>query len=208
MRRYVLAPRAASIALAGLLALSPLTLAGCDQQQPTTPAESDAQQTESKDPKATDGKGGSAASNEGKDAQATVTADMGKGDTLVSLTNSLGFDISSIAVKDAAAQDFDATNSFDGVELADGGTKTLAYASVQGASGYDLRLGVGPDSYFLVRDVDLANAKDVRLLMDEGVAYVSYTDATTGEERNNHDEVVAAAMDPDLPTYDKETQRD
>lgn len=202
MRRNGLAARMAGLALAGLLALSPLALVGCDGQQASTPTTGDSQQTDSKDSKPD----AMTPDSDGKAPTDAVTADMGQGDALVSLTNSLGFDLTSISVKASDAEDFDAKNVFEGVDFADGSTKTLGYHAVEGAKGYDLKLNVSVDGFFLVRDVDLANAKDVRLLMDEGVAYVSYTDATTGEERNNHDAAVEAAMDPDLPTYDKQTQ--
>lgn len=132
---------------------------------------------------------------------------IGSGDTTVQVRNETGYDIIGIRIKAADAQEYSADNSFDGFNFENGDVIDLSFTRADAASSYDVVLLTSEDSKIAVRDIDLIDTKNIAFHFEEGIGYISYTDAKTGESVDNRAHALDAEEDADVVVSDLETQR-
>lgn len=181
------------VACLGLCALA-LVMAGCGQA--TTSASSTSQ-----------------ASMGSSNASSSVASDelaipvIGSGDTTVQVKNETGYDIIGIRIKPSSQAEYSAENSFDGFNFSNGSSVSLSFTRAHSTSSYDVLLLTSEDSKIAVRDINLIDTKDMVFHFDEGVGYISYTDADTGESVDNRMQALDAEDDADITASDLETQK-
>ena len=181
------------VACLGLCALV-LVMTGCGQG--STSASSTSQTSTS-----SSGAPSSAASDE-----PTVPV-IGSGDTTVQVKNETGYDIIGIRIKPSSEADYSAENSFDGFNFSNGSRVDLSFTRAHATSTYDVLLLTSEDSKIAVRDINLIDTKDMVFRFDEGIGYISYTDADTGESVDNRAQALDAEDDADITVSDLETQK-
>lgn len=110
---------------------------------------------------------------------------IGAGDTTVQVKNETGSDIIGLRIKPAGDASYTAENSFDGFVFENGSSVDLSFTKQPGVQSYDVLLLTAEDSKIAVRDIDLVGTKDIVLHFEEGVGFITYTDAATGESFDN-----------------------
>ena len=181
------------VACLGLCALA-LVMAGCGQA--TTSASST-----------------SPASMGSSSASPSVASDelaipvIGSGDTTIQVKNETGYDIIGIRIKPSSQAEYSAENSFDGFNFSNGSSVSLSFTRAHSTSSYDVLLLTSEDSKIAVRDINLIDTKDMVFHFNEGVGYISYTDADTGESVDNRMQALDAEDDADITASDLETQK-
>ena len=203
MRRTTLTN--AALALAASLALAGLAGCGCSQTAATGAGSAGSAALVVQE-----GSGSAGSADTGADAIAALVADFGQGDMTVELTNKTGMDIVGIAVRPAGAADFAAENTFGDIDFPADATARLSFTSATSADGsdptYDVQLTTAEGRTFLIRNVALGSLSDASVCLEGEIAYISYTDPTTGETVDDKDEQVQANVDNTGTTYDQETQ--
>lgn len=174
-----------------------LLTCGCAQQQASTQSVSSAASASTST---------SSASSSSASAQDVVPV-IGAGDTVVQVRNETGYDIEGVRIKAASAKDYTAENSFDGFVFEDGSTVDLSFDKVANADSYDVLLLTTEDSKIAIRDIDLVNTRDIVFHFEEGIGYITYTDATTGESFDNWANAVDAEEDAVIVPNDLQTQK-
>lgn len=132
---------------------------------------------------------------------------VGAGDVTVRVRNETGYDVIGVRIKDSGATQYTAANSFDGFDFASGTDAGLSFTSVPAASRYDVLLLTSEDSKIAVRDIDLENNKNIVFHFEEGIGFITYTDAETGEAVDNRAEAIDAEDAADAVSSDLETQQ-
>lgn len=181
------------VACLGLCALA-LVMAGCGQA--TTSASSTSQAS----------MGSSSASSSVASDELAIPV-IGSGDTTIQVKNETGYDIIGIRIKPSSQAEYSAENSFDGFNFSNGSSVSLSFTRAQSTSSYDVLLLTSEDSKIAVRDINLIDTKDMVFHFDEGVGYISYTDADTGESVDNRMQALDAEDDADITASDLETQK-
>lgn len=181
------------VACLGLCALA-LVMAGCGQA--TTSALSTSQAS----------MGSSSASSSVASDELAIPV-IGSGDTTIQVKNETGYDIIGIRIKPSSQAKYSAENSFDGFNFSNGSSVSLSFTRAQSTSSYDVLLLTSEDSKIAVRDINLIDTKDMVFHFDEGVGYISYTDADTGESVDNRMQALDAEDDADITASDLETQK-
>ncbi len=181
------------VACLGLCALA-LVMAGCGQA--TTSASSTSRAS----------MGSSSASSSVASDELAIPV-IGSGDTTIQVKNETGYDIIGIRIKPSSQADYSAENSFDGFNFSNGSSVSLSFTRAQSTSSYDVLLLTSEDSKIAVRDINLIDTKDMVFHFDEGVGYISYTDADTGESVDNRTQALDAEDDADITVSDLETQK-
>lgn len=181
------------VACLGLCALA-LVMAGCGQA--TTSASSTSQAS----------MGSSSASSSVASDELAIPV-IGSGDTTVQVKNETGYDIIGIRIKSSSQAEYSAENSFDGFNFSNGSSVSLSFTRAHSTSSYDVLLLTSEDSKIAVRDINLIDTKDMVFHFDEGVGYISYTDADTGESVDNRMQALDAEDDADITASDLETQK-
>lgn len=181
------------VACLGLCALA-LVMAGCGQA--TTSASSTSQAS----------MGSSSASSSVAGDELAIPV-IGSGDTTIQVKNETGYDIIGIRIKPSSQAEYSAENSFDGFNFSNGSSVSLSFTRAQSTSSYDVLLLTSEDSKIAVRDINLIDTKDMVFHFNEGVGYISYTDADTGESVDNRMQALDAEDDADITASDLETQK-
>lgn len=181
------------VACLGLCALA-LVMAGCGQT--TTSASSTSQASM-----------GSSSASSSVTSDELATPVIGSGDTTIQVKNETGYDIIGIRIKPSSQAEYSAENSFDGFNFSNGSSVSLSFTRAQSTSSYDVLLLTSEDSKIAVRDINLIDTKDMVFHFDEGVGYISYTDADTGESVDNRMQALDAEDDADITASDLETQK-
>lgn len=181
------------VACLGLCALA-LVMAGCGQA--TTSASSTSQAS----------MGSSSASSSVANDELAIPV-IGSGDTTIQVKNETGYDIIGIRIKPSSQAEYSAENSFDGFNFSNGSSVSLSFTRARSTSSYDVLLLTSEDSKIAVRDINLIDTKDMVFHFDEGVGYISYTDADTGESVDNRMQALDAEDDADITASDLETQK-
>lgn len=181
------------VACLGLCALA-LVMAGCGQA--TTSASSTSQAS----------MGSSSASSSVAGDELAIPV-IGSGDTTIQVKNETGYDIIGIRIKPSSQAEYSAENSFDGFNFSNGSSVSLSFTRAQSTLSYDVLLLTSEDSKIAVRDINLIDTKDMVFHFDEGVGYISYTDADTGESVDNRMQALDAEDDADITASDLETQK-
>lgn len=181
------------VACLGLCALA-FVMAGCGQA--TTSASSTSQAS----------MGSSSASSSVASDELAIPV-IGSGDTTVQVKNETGYDIIGIRIKSSSQAEYSAENSFDGFNFSNGSSVSLSFTRAHSTSSYDVLLLTSEDSKIAVRDINLIDTKDMVFHFDEGVGYISYTDADTGESVDNRMQALDAEDDADITASDLETQK-
>lgn len=181
------------VACLGLCALA-LVMAGCGQA--TTSASSTSQAS----------MGSSSASSSVAGDELAIPV-IGSGNTTIQVKNETGYDIIGIRIKPSSQAEYSAENSFDGFNFSNGSSVSLSFTRAQSTSSYDVLLLTSEDSKIAVRDINLIDTKDMVFHFDEGVGYISYTDADTGESVDNRMQALDAEDDADITVSDLETQK-
>lgn len=132
---------------------------------------------------------------------------IGAGDTTVQVTNETGSDIVGLRIKPATQESYGAENSFDGFVFANGETVYLSFDKVSDVTDYDVVLLTGEDGKIAVRNIKLAESENLAFHFEDGVGYVSYTDASTGQIVDNRTEALDAEADAPVVSEDLETQQ-
>lgn len=125
----------------------------------------------------------------------------------VQVRNETGYDVIGIRIKASDATQYSAENSFDGFNFENGTVVDLSFTPAQAATRYDVLLLTSEDSKIAVRDIDLVNTKNIVFHFEEGVGFITYTDADTGEAADNRAEALDAEEDVDMTVSDLETQK-
>lgn len=181
------------VACLGLCVLA-LVMAGCGQA--TTSASSTSQASM-----------GSSSASSSVTSDELATPVIGSGDTTIQVKNETGYDIIGIRIKPSSQAEYSAENSFDGFNFSNGSSVSLSFTRAQSTSSYDVLLLTSEDSKIAVRDINLIDTKDMVFHFDEGVGYISYTDADTGESVDNRMQALDAEDDADITVPDLETQK-
>lgn len=181
------------VACLGLCALA-LVMAGCGQA--TTSASSTSQAS----------MGSSSASPSVASDELAIPV-IGSGDTTIQVKNETGYDITGIRIKPSSQADYSAENSFDGFNFSNGSCVDLSFTRAHATPTYDVLLLTSEDSKIAVRDINLIDTKDMVFHFDEGIGYISYTDADTGESVDNRMQALDAEDDADITASDLETQK-
>lgn len=181
------------VACLGLCALA-LVMAGCGQA--TTSASSTSQAS----------MGSSSASPSVASDELAIPV-IGSGDTTIQVKNETGYDIIGIRIKPSSQAEYSAENSFDGFNFSNGSSVSLSFTRAHSTSSYDVLLLTSEDSKIAVRDINLIDTKDMVFHFNEGVGYISYTDADTGESVDNRMQALDAEDDADITASDLETQK-
>lgn len=132
---------------------------------------------------------------------------IGAGDTTVQVKNETGSDIIGLRIKPAGDASYTAENSFDGFVFENGSSVDLSFTKQAGAQRYDVVLLTAEDSKIAVRDIDLVDTKDIVFHFEEGIGFITYTDAATGESFDNRAEAIDAEEDSPAVPHDLETQK-
>lgn len=132
---------------------------------------------------------------------------IGAGDTTVQVRNETGSDIIGIRIKPAGDASYTAENSFDGFVFENGSAVDLSFTKQPDVQNYDVLLLTAEDSKIAVRDIDLTDAKDIVFHFEEGIGFITYTDAKTGESFDNRAEAIDAEEDAPVVPHDLETQK-
>lgn len=140
-------------------------------------------------------------------AQQTQTAAdptvIGVGSASVSVKNDTGLDFTTVSVKATADSSYADDHTFDNVNFANGDTKTLKFNPIGAAAAtangtttqhYDVRLTTADDSIAVITDIDLPNLKDIVFKYENGIGYITYTDASTGQSTNNQSTAIEQAQ--------------
>lgn len=203
MRRTTLTN--AALALAASLALAGLAGCGCSQTAATGAGSAGSAALVVQE-----GSGSAGSADTGADAIAALVADFGQGDMTVELTNKTGMDIVGMAVRPAGAAYFAAENTFGDIDFPADATARLSFTSATSTDGsdptYDVQLTTAEGRTFLIRNVALGSLSDASVCLEGEIAYISYTDPTTGETVDDKDEQAQANVDNTGTTYDQETQ--
>lgn len=141
------------------------------------------------------------------DAVGLAVPAIGAGDTTVQVTNETGYDVIGIKVKSEDEASYPTANSFDGFVFEDGSTIDLSFTRTAGEDDYDVLLLTSEDSKIAVRDIELAGLRDITFRFEEGIGYITYTDATTGKTLDNRADAMDEETDAPTVPYDLETQR-
>lgn len=179
----------------GIFALA-LMVCGC-MQSSTTPSGSSATTS-------------SSAITSSSSSSAVASSDLpviGAGDTTVQVKNETGSDIIGLRIKPAGDTSYTAENSFDGFVFENGSSVDLSFTKQPGVQSYDVLLLTAEDSKIAVRDIDLVGTKDIVLHFEEGIGFITYTDAATGESFDNRAEAIDAEEDAPAIPHDLETQK-
>lgn len=179
----------------GIFALA-LMVCGC-MQSSTTPSGSSATTS-------------SSAISSSSSSSAVASSDLpviGAGDTTVQVKNETGSDIIGLRIKPVGDASYTAENSFDGFVFENGSSVDLSFTKQPGVQSYDLLLLTAEDSKIAVRDIDLVGTKDIVLHFEEGIGFITYTDAATGESFDNRAEAIDAEEDAPAVPHDLETQK-
>jgi hypothetical protein len=204
-----------AVSLACCLALGALALSGCACSRSSDDTTgSSGSSAVVKEQSASGSSGSSSAENEGSSStteESIVNAtEIGSGNTTVEVKNATGYDISGVSVKVSSEEDYPADNSFDGFLYANGLTVKLSFTADDAVASYDVLLTTKDDSLIAVRDIDLVNAKDITFHFDNGIGYITYTDASSGEtvdtEESAQQSEQDSANDSDSSNYDLENQ--
>lgn len=183
-----------TICCVGLFALA-LTICGCMQGEAP---EKDASTSSAAAP---------AASSSSSPVPSPAVAAIGAGDTTVQVRNETGSDIIGVRIKPAGDGSYTAENSFDGFVFENGTSVDLSFTRQPDTRSYDVLLLTAEDSKIAVRDIDLADTKDIVFHFDEGIGYITYTDSATGESADNRAEAIDAEEDAPTVPRDLETQK-
>ena len=132
---------------------------------------------------------------------------IGAGDTTVQVRNETGSDIIGVRINPAGDASYTAENTFDGFVFENGTSVDLSFTRQPETQSYDVLLLTAEDSKIAVRDIDLVDTKDIVFHFDEGIGYITYTDASTGQELDNRAEAIGAEEDAPAVSRDLETQR-
>lgn len=132
---------------------------------------------------------------------------IGAGDTTVQVKNETGSDIIGLRIKPAGDASYTAENSFDGFVFENGSSVDLSFTKQPGAQRYDVVLLTAEDSKIAVRDINLVDTKDIVFHFEEGIGFITYTDAATGESFDNRAEAIDAEEDAPVVPHDLETQK-
>lgn len=113
----------------------------------------------------------------------------------VVLDNQLGVAITNIAVKDASAEEYPAGLIVDGSAWNNGDQRKVYFASAEAAQ--DVSITVGETVYEL-HNVDLASLEEAKIMVQDGIAYLSYqkngaTETTLAAEQDYAAQQQAAA---------------
>lgn len=179
----------------GIFALA-LMVCGC-MQSSTTPSGSSATTS-------------SSAISNSSSSSAVASSDLpviGAGDTTVQVKNETGSDIIGLRIKPVGDTSYTAENSFDGFVFENGSSIDLSFTKQPGVQSYDVLLLTAEDSKIAVRDIDLVGTKDIVLHFEEGIGFITYTDAATGESFDNRAEAIDAEEDAPAVPHDLETQK-
>lgn len=185
IRRFAIATTCCSFLLASACFVS-----GCAQEQPVESPTSMKIETS-----------GSPATS------AAVHPVIGAGDTTVQVTNETGSDIVGLRIKPASQESYDTQNSFDGFVFSNGETVDLCFDKVAGATGYDVVLLTAEDSKIAVRGIALADSKDLTFRFEDGIGFVSYVDAVTGQTVDNRASAIDAEENATVVPDDLKTQQ-
>ena len=184
-----------TICCMGIFALA-LMVCGC-MQSSTTPSGSSATTS-------------SSAISSSSSSSAVASSDLpviGAGDTTVQVKNETGSDIIGLRIKPAGDASYTAENSFDGFVFENGSSVDLSFTKQSGVQSYDVLLLTAEDSKIAVRDIDLVGTKDIVLHFEEGIGFITYTDAATGESFDNRADAIDAEEDAPAVPHDLETQK-
>lgn len=134
-----------------------------------------------------------------------AASSIGAGTSTIQVLNETGYDIIGLRIKPSSQESYDAKNSFDGFVFANGETADLSFTPQAGANAYDVVLLTAEDSKIAVRNVDLLERKNITFRFEEGIGYITYTDASTGQTVDNRAEALdseetAAIVPDDLKT--------
>ncbi|MBR2258862.1 MAG: hypothetical protein IJ899_16350 [Blautia sp.] len=159
------------------------------------------------------------------DEAATIGTFTGENDTVISLTNSTGKDISGISYRLAGEKKYGENLLTDGDLLADGETRPLAVSledeteNEQEAS-YELKITFTDDKSLQLHAFPFDDAKAVEILLKGRLAYIRYESLSTKEEvntladekafreaKNNEksDDAEETSAQPDTAEYAQET---
>lgn len=132
---------------------------------------------------------------------------IGSGDTTVQVKNETGYDIIGVCIKPVSQVDYGSENSFDGFTFENGETVDLSFTQEKATSSYDVLLLTSEDSKIAVRNIELANARDIVFHFEEGVGYISYTDPKTGALLDSMADAIDAEESAATVPSDLETQK-
>lgn len=132
---------------------------------------------------------------------------IGSGDTTVQVKNETGYDIIGVRIKPVSQIDYGSENSFDGFTFENGETVDLSFTQEKATSSYDVLLLTSEDSKIAVRNIELANARDIVFHFEEGVGYISYTDPKTGALLDSMADAIDAEENAATVPSDLETQK-
>ena len=147
---------------------------------------------------------------DGEAPRESQTIQVGEGSRAVRMTNDSGCTITAIRVKDAAAEEFPAELTYEGLEVLPGDVIEFSFEPIEGAQAYEVRLTTDEEQTIVLRSLDLAGIAELSVLYKGGIGYVTYVDEETQQEVDTHDSAVQAQQEEDesMVTHDMETQLD
>lgn len=184
-----------------IVLVSAVILTACAGQQESLSAQSES----------SSGSVSSATAGSSAPAQASSAASapaIGAGDVTVEVGNATGYDITGIRIKPVSQDAYSPENSFEGFVFGDKSTAALSFTGAAQGGNYDVLLLTSVDSKIAVRDIDLAHLKNISFRFEQGVGFITYTDAASGEGADNRDQAFAAEgiAASSARTYDTENQ--
>ena len=202
-----------SITTAAMLSL---TLIACSGQEPATDTTAEPQTAESaKTEEAATTQDAKAEKVEKAAAQttaATAIGDTSSTATKVKITNGLGSDITSFAMKNVKSTSWGKNQLKDNEVIPSGASVDLGIAADDDASAYDLQLIDANGKEIEIKDVALATMSEAKLQVENGVGYVTYKDLngvegstkSAGAEASSGDDASTAKTTSDN-SYDAST---
>lgn len=212
---------AASVALAVAVSGGALVLGGCSSCSSASVQGSDS--TQRAQCQAQQGDEQSSDSQTSPDATRQVDDDANVGsvvqvgddsasDTSIEVSNETGYEIASIALRASGDTNYAEGLTFNGLNIVNGQTAHISFNKIvrdgTPVTSYDVKALTPNQGIMEFRNVDLLNLHNLCLKFDEGVGYVSYTDASSGQTADTKDESVQLQKDEagNISTYDKQNQ--